>query len=130
MANLPALREDSRKKSRSNAKSTGLIADEALIIKYLREPRRRCKCDASRDVAGEFERVAILGLHRRRAQRQRGIPARGGYFLHGHDTRSTFIMERTIGLDFGARMARYLGSDAVGSISGLDRCEARTGPHP
>jgi hypothetical protein len=71
MPNLPALREDSRKKSRSNAKSTGLIANKARIIKYLREPRRRCKCDASREAAGEFERVAILGLHRRQSRRQR-----------------------------------------------------------
>src|SRR5436309_3144832 len=34
--------------SRQVAKSTGFIADKALIIKYLTEPRRRCKCDASR----------------------------------------------------------------------------------
>jgi len=34
-----------------------------------------------------------------------GIPGKGGYFLHGHDTRSTLILERSIGLDFGARMA-------------------------
>jgi hypothetical protein len=34
-----------------------------------------------------------------------GIPDGGGYLLHGHDTRSTFIMERSIGLDFGASMA-------------------------
>ena len=45
------------------------------------------------------------------AQRACGIPGGGGYFLHGHDTRLMFIMERSIGLDFGARMARYLGSE-------------------
>jgi hypothetical protein len=53
------------------------------------------------DVCGEFDA----------AQRACGIPGGGGYFRHGHDTRSTFIMERSIGLDFGARMARYLGSE-------------------
>ena len=45
------------------------------------------------------------------AQRACGIPGKGGYFRHGHDTRSTFILGRSIGLDFGARMARYLGSE-------------------
>jgi len=45
------------------------------------------------------------------AHRACGIPGGGGYFLHGHDTRLTFILERSIGLDFGARMASYLGSE-------------------
>jgi hypothetical protein len=39
------------------------------------------------------------------AQRACGIPGKGGYFLHEDDTRSTFIMDRSIGLDLGARMA-------------------------
>src|ERR1700730_16144945 len=68
---LPAVREDSRKKSNRNAKSAWLIAGKARIIRHLREPRGRCKCDASREVAGELERVAILGLHRPQSRRQR-----------------------------------------------------------
>jgi hypothetical protein len=69
------VREDSRKKSNRNAKSAWFIAGKARIIKYLREPKRRCKCDASREataeLAGELERVAILGLHRPQSRRQR-----------------------------------------------------------
>jgi hypothetical protein len=84
MPNLPALREDSRKKSLSNAKSAGLIADKARIIRHLREPRRRFKCDASRETAGEFERVAIPGLHRRQSRRQRAaFQAEGVTFFTG-----------------------------------------------
>src|SRR5207247_10162482 len=64
-----------RRSSDLNPKSTGFIADKARIIKYLREPRRRCKCDASREataeLAGELESVAILGLHRPQSRRQR-----------------------------------------------------------
>ena len=45
------------------------------------------------------------------AQRACGIPGGGTNSLHGHDTRLTFILERSIGLDFGRRMASSLGSE-------------------
>src|SRR6267142_6940199 len=112
MPKFPAVRDISRKKSRSNAKSTRLIADKARIIRYLSEQRRRCKCDASRETAGEFERVAILGLHRRQSRRQRAaFQAEGVTFFTGTTPDLAFILGRSIGLDFGPRMASSLGSE-------------------
>ena len=82
----------------------------AVLVVTLLSVRQRCHAGQAfdwdryherRDACREFDA----------AHRACGIPGEGGSFLHGHDTRLTFIMERSIGLDFGARMARYLGSE-------------------
>jgi hypothetical protein len=110
------------KNSSPDAKSPGPIADNARSIRDLEETRWRFAGDAGRGflhakkhvdrgLAGELERVTDQGLHRRQVTTGAcGIPGGEGYFLHGHDTSLTFIMERSIGFDFAARMARYLGS--------------------
>src|SRR5438445_8924097 len=78
----PAIREDSRKTSGPHPKSTGIAADKALAIRDLEETRWRfagdagrgflhAKKHAGRGLAGEFERVAVQGLHRRQSRRQR-----------------------------------------------------------